>query len=452
MNRKLLSNVIQVRATQSISEDLENNLIRIYTDTNGAIVACLLPNACISNLGGMNHVLHLPSNLEILEQLIRSCTRSNLNISYYGQDTKDLDMIQTDVDILGLPYIDPAYKHFAHFGPKVVAFSLLPASLFLASNRSILPNCASSNGELKSCINALEWPANPRLVVDDRVLNNKKGSWNRDFASFLTTNSKHLHVVRVKNEKNLPTTCFRSAITSPLRYDGTRELHDRLLREKGTERKLGMATGRNCVPHVVILLRDPTRRRDRSLSEKTTVRLPRVLDAYLQRANISAAIEIIKDLGRGREFMEQKAVFARAHILVSAHGAELSNALFLRNGARLVEISPFGLFDGWFRATLFAAGAKKTKICAPPDRERFLSCLKDRMIKRGENRNRVRHSKALKEFDLLARHHHWMERKPKCRVKHTESLKCIRRQRILISAEQLSELIVRETRKFCAAN
>lgn len=444
-----LAGIIRVRAAHVDEASKDMSQVRVYTNAKNTIVACMLPDACISNYL-VNHVVHLPKYMRLHDKLVRSCLRLNVKVEYYELSESEPDKKQIDVNVLGLPYIDKAFKHFAHFGPKVIAFSLLPASLFLSSNRSIVPNCVRSDGKLKRCNNEIKWPSNPRLVVENRVLHNRKGTWNRDFMNFLTTNSTNLHIVNFGDlRNNFPATCFRSAIMSPLKYDGTNELHDRLLREKGVQRQLNIKKGNKCEPRVVVLFRDTNRRLDRTFLKSTIEKFPETVHEYLKRVNISATLEIVTDLGRDRGFEQQRQVFEGADLLVSVHGAELSNALFLRNRARLVEISPFGLFDAWFQSTSFAAGAQRQKICAPPDRDQFMQCVKDRMVSRGEDRHDVAKSKAVKEFDLLAKRYRWLERRSKCRVREQDGRKCVRKQRILVDQKQLSELIAREVRSFC---
>lgn len=247
--------------------------------------------------------------------------------------------------------------------------------------------------------------------------------------------------------------CFLSVVTSPLRYDGSIGIHDNILRRKGVQRTMQLRSATSfCKPRVVILFRDPGRKLHITFPKATREKLAETLGVHLERENLEADVEIIIDLGKGPSQQEQMEVFQRADILVSATGAELTNALFLRNNARLIELSPFGLYDGWFHNTIHAAGAHGTKICAPPDRELFKACVKDKMIKRGEDKNKLLSSAAMREFDELARSYQWLASNRKCHLTDIESRRCVRQQRTLIDAEQLSSLILVEARALCSGS
>lgn len=437
-----------------VMTDSSESPLRLYTNTTGSAIACMIPNVCFSNSGGRKQVLLVPARLRSHNTLLRACVPSNLPIDYYETGTVDSGLNRIDVDVLGIPFVDKFYKHFAHLGPKIIAFSLLPSSLFLSKNRTIVPHCVTPSGKPRSCETRSEWPVRPRIVVGDHVIHNRKGVWNQDFTRLISNNFAYLHVQKFKNENDIPTMCYRSAITSPLRYDGSVELHDRILREKGVQRTLELGSNSElCKPRVVVLLRAPGRKLHRTFPEDMRVKLLETLDDQLKRANLVADPEIIVDLGSGRTPLQQMEVFQRADVLASAHGAELTNALFLRNEARVIELSPFGLYDSWFHKTIRAAHAQETKICAPPDRQQFKACIKDRMVKRGEDRNHVNQSPAMKEFDELANSHQLHPDQPKkCQLKEEESRRCVRKQHILIDAEELSALIVAEVRALCSVS
>eukprot|EP00181_Compsopogon_caeruleus_P006627 CAMPEP_0184684790 /NCGR_PEP_ID=MMETSP0312-20130426/16717_1 /TAXON_ID=31354 /ORGANISM="Compsopogon coeruleus, Strain SAG 36.94" /LENGTH=106 /DNA_ID=CAMNT_0027138343 /DNA_START=142 /DNA_END=458 /DNA_ORIENTATION=- len=45
-------------------------------------------------------------------------------------------------------------------------------------------------------------------------------------------------------------------------------------------------------------------------------------------------------------FNEQAEIMQRADIVLSAHGAELTNAIFLREGSVVIEMAPFAYYTG----------------------------------------------------------------------------------------------------------
>lgn len=425
-------------------------ILRVYTNSTREIVACLVPNACIKG-GVKNQELYIPNQMKSHSKLIQRCVRSNFLLKFINTNSrigeKTQKQIYVDVDVLGLPFIHPFFKHFAHFGPKFIAFSMLPFSLFASKTRSITPYCISHNNTFKSCDTGKQWPKKPRIVVADKVIHNRKGDWNHDFVHMLSSNSSLLHILPIEDKEQSPLMCFRSVITSPLKYDGTVELHDRLLREKGIIRVHEKED--LCKPHIVVLFRNPDHKVSRAFRRETMESIEEQLFGDLKNVDINASIETIIDLGSGRQLEEQIEVFQKADILATAHGAELTNAFALTSGARLVEISPFGLYDDWFKRTMFASGGHRKKICAPPDRKLLRACIRDRMLKRGEDIKNIDGSKAMKEFDELSRSFQWGQNNPKCHLHEEENRKCVRKQRVLINAVQLSEVIIDQVRSFC---
>lgn len=66
----------------------------------------------------------------------------------------------------------------------------------------------------------------------------------------------------------------------------------------------------------------------------------------------------------------------KADVLVTVHGAELSNALFLRRNARLIELMPFGGSTTYFKIALAdRIHARHIAYATDPDPERFYKCV-----------------------------------------------------------------------------
>lgn len=173
--------------------------LRIYTAVSNETYACMTPHACFSKSESGEYVLYVPASLRTHDKLLRDCIRPNQIMDYYEPGTaidSELDRISINVDVLGMSFVDPFFKHFAHLGPKIIAFALLLASLFLGKNPPILPHCVSPSSKLRKCDKQTEivWPSRPRVVVGDNVIHNRKGVWNKDFTQMITTNSTYLHV------------------------------------------------------------------------------------------------------------------------------------------------------------------------------------------------------------------------------------------------------------------
>jgi Glycosyltransferase 61 len=72
---------------------------------------------------------------------------------------------------------------------------------------------------------------------------------------------------------------------------------------------------------------------------------------------------------------KQFEVMQNTQILISVHGAELSNVLFLRRGASVSEVYPFRHTPTIFRDVLHALGIHHQKYIAKPDGETYQKCI-----------------------------------------------------------------------------
>lgn len=81
----------------------------------------------------------------------------------------------------------------------------------------------------------------------------------------------------------------------------------------------------------------------------------------------------------GTPLAYQVDVMQRTDVLVAAHGAGITNALFLRSASSLVEVSPFGYAAGifpWLARSV--AALRYERVIAAPDPAVFAACLRVR--------------------------------------------------------------------------
>jgi len=89
----------------------------------------------------------------------------------------------------------------------------------------------------------------------------------------------------------------------------------------------------------------------------------------------NASVEWVYGLGI-LNFTEQVQLMQRADVLVTVHGAELSNALFLRRGARIIELMPFGLSTRYYKYSVAdPIRVKHTEYATNPDSDAFYKCI-----------------------------------------------------------------------------
>lgn len=88
----------------------------------------------------------------------------------------------------------------------------------------------------------------------------------------------------------------------------------------------------------------------------------------------SIVVQTVDDFGV-LTFAEQVQVMQSTQSLISIHGAELSNSIFLRKGAAVVEIYPFRYTPSIFANMMKSFGLLHKMIIAEPDVEYYKRCL-----------------------------------------------------------------------------
>lgn len=112
--------------------------------------------------------------------------------------------------------------------------------------------------------------------------------------------------------------------------------------------------------------------------------IPRVRDvkeAILAEALMDSRVDLTLDIRlrffEGMTLSEQVAVMQATDVLVGAHGAGLSNALFMRTNSSLVELAPFAYYATVFEElALMQASLRYSRFVAKPDDSQFAACMK----------------------------------------------------------------------------
>jgi hypothetical protein len=92
------------------------------------------------------------------------------------------------------------------------------------------------------------------------------------------------------------------------------------------------------------------------------------------RVGVAVDVQVREDFGE-ITFRDQFEAMQRTHVLISVHGAELSNALFLRRGASVVEVYPFRYTPAVFAKMMGGFGLLHKVFIADPDEKAFRKCL-----------------------------------------------------------------------------
>ncbi len=415
--------------------------IVLYHNDEGALVACSIPDTC-TRMYFDTRVLLVPKRYRAHEKILRRCHNFVKSrrypesfdpiLRYY--DTKSpKGLIRWDleralkVDALGIAFNGQYFSHFAHFAADFLEYGMVPANLFIHNtnaSESPTPQCVYPGGT-RDC-DSRDLPRNPRIVVG-----NDTHKWTSSLLARLVDVNKSVTFAPFTFSK--PTTCFNSVIVSPLKYDIDKPATDRLLRNAGTERTPDKHTN-------ILILTRPWR-----VSRGTPTKMVRELKQELRKQlNSNGLSETTIETGgmTGLPFDRQVDLMQRADIVISPHGAELSNTMFLRRSSTVIEVFPFGwVYRPFFARMLRAVHAKRVEAYSPPDKKRFESCMKRRhlpkaqrlLYERQENLYRNARTEedrnAAADFEL-----------PDVHVMGA----CIRSQATVFNVTRLSEIIVNE--------
>ncbi len=151
----------------------------------------------------------------------------------------------------------------------------------------------------------------------------------------------------------------------------------------------------------------------------------------------------------GTNFSQQVAMFQRADVVVTVHGAELSNALFLRRGARVIELMPFGHYTTFFYyATVNRVDAKHTAYGTRPDPEAFYECSKQRGLY-ADGVFKARYDK----FAAQYRNAKTFEQRNKAALFYLGFGRvegCVKSQVIRFDPTELAQIVARQAKERCA--
>lgn len=414
---------------------------RLFLNASGAVEACLIPNACmVLNLD--RWALFIPKQFRSVYE--KHCDHQKVSWwpmrDYYDENNPPAELVRGlrekfDFDLLGGQLNTIAYRHFADSAPAFVDNAMVPASVFLDHQPS------KTLCLLSPCNNSNSFDLMPRIGLSTNVIN--ETLWSRAFYKMMTKNFKYLHIIPEQEHYLQPDpTCYRSIIRSTQIYDAKNKLHDRLFREHGVKRERE-ENGLNstCNPHIVVLERDP------KVGLKRTM-LPGTTDKLQQRF---PKMEIVRDLG-SLTFEEQIQVFQRTDILVTVHGAELTNSVFFRERTHVLEIMPFGYYYPWFDGIFDSAHVNLTRIYAPPDEEQFYPCAK---VYGPLAQNKTAQQMVFQDYEARVKLYknanndsardnaaNWIS-------KNYDSLFCIRLQRLVANASWLELRIQHQIDGFC---
>ncbi len=360
----------QQKFNARVREQIRAPPLRIHRKADGKAILCVVPNVFQcgnpSSCGGQP--LFVPDVYARFAKDLSDCFPKR-NVQYYsGRAPKAAKYAQRyDADVLGQSFTSDWYHHFPHLAVRFPQQVLAPASFLLPfpDARLPTPTCLYPGEPTNRLCENGHHSLQPRILISKHVLG-KPGDWVYEMMKLVTLGAmtsifapQFLHVSASSSDWE----SFRTLITSPRSYEIDR--YDRLMRIGGISREP------KCTRRVVIVTRDKRKKLDRTIPDSTLRKLNEELRRYS-----NSTIETVVDMGH-LTFPQQVKLMQNTDVVVVVHGAEMSNTLFLRPGATVVEIHPFGYWmPNFFRSIREAVHLNHVAVSSPPDRVQFLACMK----------------------------------------------------------------------------
>jgi hypothetical protein len=351
---------------------------------------CRILNACIRYDG----TVLLPKWMQRYDDLLTfHCDLTK--VLFILHDSQPPPSAMKDIDLFGAtapPNHMPSF--FKAFLPNLISFD----AVYNAEDRGTSRVCYTREGRGCSAGNIeplLPGNIKPAVFLDSKLKqDNLTMSWPLQFSRL--TAPKDLAKTRAlfwsdmfPNTDEFERRCFKSLVISrpargkevtlPDLFMGLRFFTDNNIDKKTNTFSDG--TRGVCNVNVTFMNRKPNPDQpDQLLSRyipnipEVTMELAKLSEVDETAGKISLTIHKIRTEGRSIKW--QMNAMQRTDVLVAGHGSQLTNMVFMRNGASVLEIFPFTYYPQTFeKMAMYIANMRYDSLIAKPDPETFMKCM-----------------------------------------------------------------------------
>lgn len=315
-----------------------------------------------------------------------------------GQEQNFMSLQEMDTKVS----LNDTYRHFDVIGneaPRVerslLATDITPSILLLdlfkrpgAYGQQIQFLCTTKHGTACRPENGSDPSSfNPMVFVDARVSETKQYLWPKSFLRlFRNAANGRLNIMDLKDvygwKIRSEASCFRSLITTnaqtaDIASDSLLPSHLFFSMNKLSRREIGPSSNgalmTTCGSKVLILNRYGKRFIEGSDMLRSAISS---YGTKLRQKHSHVLIEPEVVFFENSSFHEQVSVAQESDIVVASHGDGNANFVFLRPKSRVFEILPFGFKSTVYQNLSRAYGSTYSSVCAQPDSEVFLACVK----------------------------------------------------------------------------
>ncbi|KAJ8905876.1 hypothetical protein NDN08_002380 [Rhodosorus marinus] len=328
---------------------------------------CALPSACRSYEGA----LILPSWIKEHSDSLKACGIDMDKLTFYEEIPSEPD----NYDLFG-----PNFQrfHFPHFMQDMVHIVTLFNIIFNSSSYQVT-ECTCHGQKGGPCaINGFEgW--NPAVGVEQPVEAMDESSWVKSFLRLLPLEenggpSLMYPEYAYPDDDNSEPKCFRTIFVGKPKRRGSSFAsippEENLVFGENAIEKLPRT---ECPVRIVLINREPPQGLSDGRYITNLDEIKSELHLEAEKRDIDA--EIIEVGFSNTSFEDQISTMNNADLVVSVHGAELTNIIWMRQGGKVVEILPFLYDPDIFVEMGNWARSEVVQISAEPDDERFTSCV-----------------------------------------------------------------------------
>jgi len=376
--------------------------------------ACYIPNVCISEA----KVVYVPDYLSATMTNLVACGLPR--VEFYPSSALPESSGPRAPHVLVSPNVPRDHMpHFMQdFGAQLTALDMFFGEP--AGSAETVVYCRSSGPAAKFKVgNARDGGAVPKSLETAFLLDAKvkeeysTGPWVRKFISFLPTTGEAAVPLYVDELFDAPKkkACFKGLVTSP-----SNALPSSLSRKHAIFEKNGISkresTGCEALQVIILdryaavdcsgvpppfhrglgltrcfvclLLLLATHRKDQAKTTGRNVQSGRNIVNIkdfeqaigdLRTQNPQYKFDLTTEYFEGATFERQIEVMQKADMIVAVHGAALTNVIFMRPRASLIELMPFGYVATLFVDMAASVNVRVQQVISEPDPERFEACL-----------------------------------------------------------------------------
>lgn len=344
--------------------------------------ACVLPQACIDS----GRTLYLPKELSNHQRRLRQTCKLP-HVKFYDADHPKESFDIKSYMKLNLLGIHRSRWHMPHFYQDFEGSFIALDTVFGNSEHKRIECYSGASRNGTNCGSSVifgENPASHAILLSPRIKKTGGNSWIHQFLAHIATPQKPLFLysdddlfLRPNGTRRL---CFKSVTVGTISFVSSAIFRNHRmfgLHSLNNEFPIQMLHGEKCILNITVITREESGEGPKGFYGARSItnieELKKAIKKKARGKGVNPSL-VVSSLSN-KTFAEQIALMQRSHVLISVHGAELTNQIFVRSNSIVIEIFPFRYVPDIFANQRFRAGIRSYSTVAEGDPETFSKCL-----------------------------------------------------------------------------